>query len=177
VLVQVKENQPTLLDTCRMLPLHRASVGNNIDYDKGHGRIEMRTVTVFTPPDQWLPEGWQPMVKAVVQVTRVIEHKRKGIPETSTETAWWISTVMLSASEFQQAIRGHWSVENQNHHVRDVVMFEDASRIREQPGILARLRSIALNCFRASGVPSVSRAIYRNTLNFGSAVSMAGSKT
>lgn len=70
------------------------------------------------------------------------------------------STIALTAKQFQDAIRGHWAVENQNHYVRDVVMFEDACRVRQQPGTFARLRSIALNCLRAQDVPSISRAVY-----------------
>ena len=162
---------------CQMLPQYQKSVQQHVDYDKGHGRIETRTVDTFVPPDAWLPEGWQPLVQAVVKVVRVVEHKRKGVAETSVETAWWVSTVILSAEQFQTAIRGHWSIENQNHHVRDVVLFEDACRVREQPGILARLRSIALNCLRASGASSISRAIYQNALNFERSVFVAQGRT
>jgi predicted transposase YbfD/YdcC len=149
-----------------MLPEYQGYSQRHVDHAKGHGRIETRTTDTFIPPQAWLPEGWQSLVQAVARVVRVIEHKRKGIAETSTETAWWVSTVALSAEQMHGAIRGHWSIENQNHHVRDVVLFEDASSVREQPGILARLRSIALNCMRGSSVPSISRAIYRNALNF-----------
>jgi predicted transposase YbfD/YdcC len=46
------------------------------------------------------------------------------------------------------AIRGHLSIENQNHHVRHVALREDHCSTRTKPGILARLRSIALNCMR-----------------------------
>jgi predicted transposase YbfD/YdcC len=175
--VQVKENQPELLAMCQMLPQYHQSTGQHVDCDKGHGRIETRTINTFIPPSEWLPDGWQPMVQAVVRIQRVVEHKRKGVPETSIETAWWISTIVLSAEQYQHAIRGHWAVENQNHYVRDVVLFEDACRVREQPGIFARLRSIALNCLRAKDVPSISRAIYRNTLNFNCAVSVAQGRT
>lgn len=162
---------------CRLLPEYCEAVEQHVDHDKGHGRVEMRTVTVFVPPEHALPEGWQPMVKAVVRVAREVWHKRKGVPETSDETAWWISTVALPAQQFHEGIRGHWSVENQNHHVRDTALSEDACRMREQPGIWARLRSIALNCLRSSGVHSIARAIYRNALNFEIAVSMAEGQT
>ncbi len=104
-------------------------------------------------------------------------HKHKGMAQISEEIAWWVSTVALSAQQFQGAIRGHWSVENQSHHVRDVMMLQDACRIRKQPDILARLRSIALNCMRAGNEPCISRAIYRNTLNFDHAGSIARGRT
>ncbi len=78
-----------------------------------------------------------------------------------------------SASQFQNAIRGHWAIENPFHHVRDVVLREDACRVRAQPGILARLRSVALNCLRRHQVTSIFTAIFANSLNFSRAVKMA----
>lgn len=159
-----------------MLPKFAASVEQHVDHDKGHGRVEMRTVQTFVPPVGWLPQDWEPLIKAVVKVTREVTHKRKGVAARSRETAWWVSTIRLDAEQIQVAIRGHWCIENQNHHVRDVTLFEDACRVREQPGILARLRSIALNCMRMSKVSSISRTLYRNALNFDCAVSIAGGK-
>jgi hypothetical protein len=42
---------------------------------------------------------------------------------------------------------------------------EDASRIRRRPGLVARLRSFALNILRAHGVGNVSEALYTNALS------------
>ena len=61
--------------------------------------------------------------------------------------------------------RGHWGIENRDHHVRDRTLGEDASRIRRRPGIFARLRSFALNILRANGVGNVSEALYVNALS------------
>jgi hypothetical protein len=65
----------------------------------------------------------------------------------------------------QDLRRGHWGIENRNHHVRDRTLGEDASRIRCRPGIFARIRSFALNILRAHGVTNVSEAIYTNALS------------
>ena len=48
---------------------------------------------------------------------------------------------------------------------RDRTLGEDASRIRRKPGIVARLRSFALNILRANGVTNVSEALYTNALS------------
>jgi predicted transposase YbfD/YdcC len=45
----------------------------------------------------------------------------------------------MSAATCQMAIRGHWSIENQNHHVRDVALREDHCSTRIE----------RLNCFNA----------------------------
>ena len=70
----------------------------------------------------------------------------------------------MSAATYQMATRGHWSVENQNHHVRDIVLREDHSRTRNKPAILARLRSMALNCLRSASEHSITIALLRNAL-------------
>jgi len=54
---------------------------------------------------------------------------------------------------------------HRDHYVRDVTLGEDDSRIRQQPGGMARIRSAALNILRANGVQNVSQALYINALN------------
>ena len=72
----------------------------------------------------------------------------------------------MSARKASDAIRSHWGVENRNHYVRDVSMFEDASRIRSNPGIFARARSFALNILRANREKNIADALWRNALDF-----------
>jgi hypothetical protein len=57
-------------------------------------------------------------------------------------------------------------VANRNHHVRDVDIKEDHCPTRYKSGILARLRSMALNCPRATCDRSVTIELQRNALNF-----------
>lgn len=174
MLVQVKGNQARLFELCQLLERHFDWADQDQTQCVAHGRREIRQVHTYLPEHYWLPPEWNCLIKTVVKVTRTCHHRRHGKQETSVETAWWISTTVLSAKAAQQAIRGHWQIENQFHHVRDVALQEDACRTRTQPGILARLRSMALNCLRADGAPSISRAILRNALNFRKAVAMAG---
>lgn len=48
-------------------------------------------------------------------------------PSTERRCTLYVSSVMLPAEIFPSALRGHWSVENENHSVRDVTLAEDAS--------------------------------------------------
>jgi len=48
-----------------------------------------------------------------------------------------------------------------------VTLGEDASRIRARPGVMARVRSVALNIRRASGIQNISLALYSNAVSFG----------
>lgn len=166
MLVQVKGNQPTLLDACESLGRHRDATQCDVQHDKAHGRIETRIVHTFEVPPYWLPDEWQSMVCQVARIDRTVERRTRDGWVRTAETAWWISTTSMGAADFQLAIRGHWSVENQNHYVRDVALREDACRTRNKPAILARLRSMALNCLRAARVESVTRTLHRHAMNF-----------
>jgi predicted transposase YbfD/YdcC len=51
------------------------------------------------------------------------------------------------------SIRGHWSIENKVHRVRDVTYDEDPSQIRTGTGpqVTAALRNAAISALRATG--------------------------
>lgn len=161
------------MEACQLLPRYADVVDHDLQQDIAHGRHTARQVHTYAPPAHWLSAPWRALVKTVVRIRRTCRHNRRGKVQTSTEDAWWISTAVLTARQAQEAIRGHWQIENQLHHVRDVALQEDACQTRIQPAIAARLRSLALNCLRADRVPSISRAILRNALNFRKAVAMA----
>lgn len=60
--------------------------------------------------------------------------------------------------------RGHWSIENRSHYVRDVTFGEDASRIRKghAPRTLATLRNALLTHLRAQGVTNIAAALRKH---------------
>jgi hypothetical protein len=59
--------------------------------------------------------------------------------------------------------RGHWGIENELHHVRDVSLGEDACRVRSHnaPQVLAAARNLALGLLRSLGVSSITAATRR----------------
>ena len=79
----------------------------------------------------------------------------------SSETRYFITSVprkLASASPLLQWARGHWSVENRAHYVRDVSFGEDASRVRKGSGpqVMAAIRNAAIGFLR-----SIRRDEYR----------------
>ncbi|MFY9832153.1 MAG: hypothetical protein WAK66_05485, partial [Methylocystis sp.] len=58
-----------------------------------------------------------------------------------------------------------WRIENGSHYVRDATYAEDASRIRKNPDIAARLRSFAYNLLRANGNENIKNARWRASLD------------
>jgi len=94
--------------------------------EKGHGRIERRSVCVCTTLN-WLPqaEAW-PSLKAVIEV---LSEREIGGKKTS-EIRYYFSSRVATAKKFAGWIRGHWSIENPLHWVLDVVFKEDAAQAK-----------------------------------------------
>ena len=132
-----------------------------------HGRQEHRCVEVFTLADRLAP-AWQGLIAGAARITRLswCKDTHTGLWQPRREVAYDVSQIRLDAATFRYAVRAHWGIENRNHYVRDRILGEDASRIRHKPGIVARLRSFALNILRAHGVGNVSEALYTNALSF-----------
>ncbi len=63
-----------------------------------------------------------------------------------------------SANHFHTGIRGHWTIENSLHWVKDVIHNEDNNQIVKDNGPVnsAILSSIAINIQRTVGVRSVT---------------------
>ena len=115
-----------------------------------------------------LDTEWQPLIACVARVSRLTYTKdtRSGLWPTREEIGYYACQIRRDAKSLAQAIRAHWGIENRDHYVRDVTLGEDGSRIRKRPGVMARIRSVALNILRANGVQNVSQALYINALSF-----------
>ena len=167
VIVQVKENQPTLLNDIRTISTEVVAdqiYQAPIEHDRN--RIEVRTIEVFEKLSFSDPEKWE-LVEAIVKVERIrdsFETKTKSWKHEE-EISYYIATTVLEAQQFCSVIRNHWGIENRNHYTKDVSMGEDASRIRRNPGIMARLKSFSLNIMRANKVKNISKELFENALD------------
>jgi len=130
-------------------------------YDKGHGRREKRTLRATTGLADYL--DWPD----VAQVGRVeAEVTRDG--KTTREVRYFITSVpraWADAAQLLRWVRGHWSIENRTHYVRDVTLGEDASRVRRGSGpqVLAAVRNATLGLLRQwGGFESIAEALRRN---------------
>ena len=133
--------------------------------EKGHGRRERRTLTATTALKGYL--DWP----GVAQVGRVeSEVERDG--KRTTETRYFITSVpreVAGAVGLLSWSRGHWTIENRSHYVRDVSLGEDASRIRKGSGpeVMAALRNLAIGFLRSTGVSNIAEAMRRNAARVG----------
>ena len=87
--------------------------------------------------------------------------------ERTEATRYFITSMprdVADASELLRWVRGHWSIENGSHHVRDVTLGEDASRIRKGSGpeVMAAFRNAAIGFLRSTGVRNIAEALRRN---------------
>lgn len=114
----------------------------------------MRQVSVFLPlPTIPLPQGWE-TIQRIICVKRHFE-QHKAITNT---THYYVSSVQCDQAQFFAAgIRGHWSIENRLHYVKDVNLHEDTSGIKHLGAAsnLSLLRNIAINVVRQSGFQSI----------------------
>jgi predicted transposase YbfD/YdcC len=161
-LLAVKGNQPTLRAEVEaaFATAPPGTLETDTDVDKGHGRIETRTVSLCRVALDWLKgetgrhfpgEVRLPDPACLIRVQATVERGRNRQPQT--ETRYYIcSAATLSAARAAQAIRGHWGIENRLHWVLDVVFGEDQSRLRKGHGArnMAVVRHFALNLVRAA---------------------------
>jgi predicted transposase YbfD/YdcC len=151
-LLTVKGNQPTLyadLATYFADPQARYLQAETVD--RKRGRLEVRTIKVSTEMNAYLAPAW-PFVAQVAQLTRTVTKAGK----TTTEVVYLITTLSPSKASPQRLLelnRGHWSIENRSHYVRDVSFREDRSRLRSgnAPQILAALRNLAITLIHRFG--------------------------
>lgn len=127
-------------------------------YDKGHGRIEVRTLTSTVSLNDHV--RW-PGVRQVLQV--VSERRRHSVVER--EIRYFITSLSRAkadAARLLTIIRGHWGViENGLHWVRDVVFREDRSTIASghAPQNFAALRNAAIACLRADTTDNLAATL------------------
>lgn len=98
----------------------------------------------------------------VERIRKVFDTKTKKYKET-IKISYYLSTFTDSADIMSEIIQGHWGIENINNYVRDVTLKEDSSRIRNNPGIFARLRSFVLNILRINYIVNVQEALDLNS--------------
>lgn len=121
----------------------------DIEYDfcqsltSNHGRTEIRR--------HWILGHVQYLANAAqwAGLTRIglVESERKLNGKTTIEQRYYILSWKSSATQFADAVRSHWQVENCLHWVLDVAFREDECRIRKDhaPENMALIRHIALN--------------------------------
>jgi predicted transposase YbfD/YdcC len=157
-LFTVKANQPALLDRCAAIPWHDVPVGDRTR-DRGHGRVELRTLKVVSVQGLGFPHAAQ-----VLQVTRKTRDLHAN--RWRAVTVYAITSLpfeLARPARLADLLRGHWAIEAL-HHVRDATFAEDDSQVRTgaAPGVMAALRNLAIGVLYRAGPVNVAAALRRH---------------
>ena len=123
--------------------------------ERTRGRNERRLVSLYLPTKA-ISQDW-PKLNRVIYVERIFS-SRNGYHHTES---FYISSLLSNnAKLFATGIRGHWSIENNLHWVKDVILKEDTTKHKK--GYSAKnmsiLRNIAINVFRENNYSSTKHA-------------------
>ena len=158
LIVQLKDNQPILCQKAEAVCAAAQPLTSVQTVDeKRRNRHETRAIAVFDAKSAVAGTEWEPHVAAIIRVERTVLHFQPatGRWKSSFETAFYLSSRPLEANTAATAVRDHWGIENTSHYSRDVTFREDASRIRKNPGVFARLRSFAYNILKCNQTDTI----------------------
>lgn len=165
----VKGNHPQLLQDLRdwfddkvlLLPgqgcppkdFHSATLTS-----KGHGRLEVRTLTTSSQLNDFL--DW-PFLQQVFQLQRTITISKTK--QTRQETIYGITSLSAehaSPAQLLDMLRSYWRIENSLHYPRDVSLHEDQTRFKNPSAAhnMATLNNLVLAVIAKSDFPFVPSA-------------------
>lgn len=130
----LKGNQGNLYeDVEQLFEYARKKNFHNIEHDfyqtqeQGHGRQEARKYWVMGETTALIgAENWSKLTAiGCVEAQRQIQNK------ITTDCRYYLLSLPLDAERFADAVRGHWSIENQLHWILDVGFGEDQSRTNQ----------------------------------------------
>lgn len=129
--------------------------------NKGHGRIEKRTLTtseMLNPYAAW------PGLAQVYRLEREFQWWRRGrCYKTSCEVEFGITSLSRENTNPKQLLkirRAHWGIETGSHYRRDVTLREDATRFTIGNGsrVMANMNNLVLALIRQAGFFNAAQA-------------------
>ena len=164
-LMIVKRNQRQLWDDLDLLfripaiPADQELWDQVTTVSKGHGRIETRTLECGTGLVDAL--DW-PGVAQVIR--RTCERLVVKTDQCTVEVSYGITSLSpreARAVQLEAVWRGHGTIENRKHYVRDVTLGEDRNQMHsgDAPRVLATLRSGLIDLWRWKGWANIADAV------------------
>jgi predicted transposase YbfD/YdcC len=173
----VKDNQPQLkadIELVFTLPPVGDRQAHVRTVDIGHGRIETRNLTTSEALVGYSP--W-PGLAQVCEVGRHVLIQKTG--QERVEVVYGVTSLTserATPGRVLDLVRGHWSIENKSHWVRDVTFDEDCSQVRcgSIPQVLAALRNTAIGLLRWAGHTNIAAACRRLAAQPAQALALIG---
>lgn len=161
----VKDNQPKLRDDIATLFEGESCVAgfspaikdfpSNTTTDKGHGRIEQRTLTASSDLNEYL--DW-PHAQQVFKVRRHVQRVKDS--KTTDEITYGITSLgphQADPKRLSEIVRTHWQIENGLHYRRDETLREDWCHLRmgHTQRMMAAINNLVLGLLLRRGVRNV----------------------
>lgn len=126
---------------------------------KGHGRLETRHLTCTADLDDYLT--WPGVQQVLRRECERIDLKRGTVSQAVTYALTSVASGDATPLELGGWWRGHWTIENRVHYVRDVSMGEDAHQMHtgNAPLVLAALRNALLKLLRGAGWTNIAAGL------------------
>ena len=178
----VKGNHSSLLRRIQSVfnapSLYEAEFDRSEEQSVGHGRVETRRLwCTFDLPRHFTGFAG---VRQIFRLEREVLHKKSG--KARQETVYGITSLPrlgATAEQLNTLIRGHWTIENRVHYVRDVTMGEDDSQVRvgNIPEVMAAFRNAAIAVLRRAGCTNIAAARRHLAANPKQALRLIGCRT
>lgn len=159
--IQVKGNQKKLKESIIAYIQKNNPEDKYETIEKNRGREEIRITRVYIGMRGSIFDSWQGL-KSIIVVDRKGKRKHKGKIKKYIQTHYYISSKEdTTAKEFAKGIRAHWLIENSLHWVKDVILNEDGSLIKNKvlSENLSIIRIIVMNLYRLDNQESIKYAI------------------
>lgn len=179
-LMALKANQPTVYEavvelfgtrpTRRFQPVQSRTKSA----EKSHGRYEERWLESSGLLNDYL--AWPGLAQVIRRRCRRTFYKTGKVEE---ETTYFLTSLPLAsarAKQLEALVRGHWTIENKLHHVRDVSFREDGcgARTGSAAQALAALHNGVLNVLRLAGHTNIAQTLRFNAAYTANALSCIG---
>lgn len=161
----VKDNQPKLRDDIATLFEGESCVAgfspaiedfpSDTTTDKGHGRIEQRTLTASSDLNEYL--DW-PHAQQVFKIRRHVQRVKDS--KTTDEITYGITSLgphQADPKRLSEIVRTHWQIENGLHYRRDETLREDWCHLRmgHTQRMMAAINNLVLGLLLRRGVRNV----------------------
>jgi len=152
-----KDNQPELREEIALLFAPPTDFQQATTVNKGHGRLEKRTITVSS-----LLAGYSTF-PYVAQVYQVESWAKLTGGRSQHEIRYGLTslpTAVASPDRLLELVRGQWQIENGLHYRRDRTLQEDHSQLRmgQAPHVLAMLNNIVVGLMARQGKTNLAEA-------------------
>jgi predicted transposase YbfD/YdcC len=163
-LMVVKKNQPTLYWAAELVfreppvPVRPSESLSCQTQGKDHGRLETRRLASTTALNEYL--RWPDVAQVLRRTCRRLNLRTGRLESEVTYGLTSLPRDLAGPVQLEQIWRGHWTIENRVHYVRDETFGEDRCQLwtGSGPQALAAFRNAVLSLLRFHGWSNIAAA-------------------